>query len=686
MAAPTAYFHTAFRITLSMPPIQETTGGQRDVKAVLEALLQAGLAPDQFWQKFLQFGCETLESDAGVLWVIPPNADSLIPQGICGKTEYRQLVMRRDTSQVSHVLQAAATDESVLYCADPAKKNSVMAGRTFLAVPVHAQGKLHRVLEFIQPTDQPSELFDGFRQQLESLIGQAESGTTTAPAQSPVDNGQFWTEFEEFSYNLHRSLVLKEVGDVAANDGRQLLQCDRMSVATLRGNKTKLLSVSDQEQVNRRSEEVRSLQHLAKEAIAVGEIIEYRSDQAEIAPHLREALSHHIELAGVTLVLAVPLFAASHRRPGTEEDRRAEPVRRPVGCLLIEQFRQNQLEPARAGRVPVVADAMGSALANALAQEQTLMLPTRRVLGKGLDYFRGRTLAKTLLVLSLLTAVALSLILIPYQYRVEAEGRLMPVVQRRVFAPWDGVVASINVSNGQRVTRGEPLITIYNDELHAEVVAARNELVEKKQEFLSLQTEINDLVRQSTERRSELQLRGQKAETAVAIAGLQKRLAILEQREASLNLTAPIDGVVATFKLEEKLRDRPVTRGEHLLEVMDDHSDWALELELPEHRMGHLLRAAKSADNKPLDVEYVLATDATGTFSGRLDLSDVASRSEVGRDSEVVVRLQVRTDKEQLPFLRIGGEATAKVHCGEKSLGYVLLGDVWEFVSRYLWI
>jgi len=668
-----------------MPPVQETTDGQRDVKAVLEALLRAGLAPDQLWQRFLQFGCETLESDAGVLWVIPPNADSLVPQGICGDPAYRQPVMQRDTSQVSHVLQAAATDESVLYRADAAKSD-VMAGRAFFAVPVHAQGRLHGVLEFIQPTDQSAELFDGLRRQVESAIDQAESGTTTAPTQSPVDNGQFWQEFEEFSYNLYRSLILKEVGDVAANDGRQLLQCDRMSIATLRGKKTNLLAVSDQEHVNRRSEEVRSLQNLAKEAIAVGEIIEYRSDQAEIAPHLREALSHHIELAGVTLVLAVPLFAASQRSPGSDEDLRADLARRPVGCLLIEQFRQNQLEPARADRVPVVADAMGSALANALAQEQMLMLPTRRILGKGLDYFRGRTLAKTLVAVALVAAVTLSLILIPYQYRVEAEGRLMPVVQRRVFAPWDGIVAAINVSNGQRVTKGESLITIYNDELHAEVVAVRNELAEKQQELLSLQAEINDLVSQSTERRSELQLRGQREETVVTIAGLQKRLAILEHREASLNLTAPIDGVVATFQLEEKLRDRPVIRGENLLEVMDDQSEWALELELPEHRMGHLLRAAKSTDKKPLHVEYVLATDATGTFSGRLDLSDVASRSEVGRESEVIVRLQVRTDKAQLPFLRIGGEATAKVDCGEKSLGYVLLGDVWEFVARYVWI
>ena len=240
--------------------------------------------------------------------------------------------------------------------------------------------------------------------------------------------------------------------------------------------------------------------------------------------------------------------------------------------------------------------------------------------------------------------------------------------------------------NGQLVSRGDELLRIHNDELHAELVAAENELNEKQQQLLSFRKEITSAARLPTERRTEIQLRGQQEETRLVIVGLRKQIDILKQREDSLRLTSPINGVVATFQLEEKLRARPVMRGEHLLEIMDDQADWVLELQMPEHRMGHLLRAIDVNEGKPLKVEYVLATDAEGSFTGRLNPADIASRSEVEQDSGVVVQMRVETDKTQLPFQRIGGEATAKVACGRMSLGYVLLGDVWEFVLRYVWI
>ncbi len=669
-----------------MPDTKETTPTNPPVKPDLEALLHSGLPPRDLWQHFLQLGHQTLLSDAGVLWVLPPDSDNLVPQGMCGNGELRQAIVNRDTRQIAHVLQAAATDGIVMRQADPAE-GELWEGRTFLALPVHAHRELYGVIEFIQPVGQPKEFLQKQSLILEANLHMVEQAPEEQQAVKPTaDDKTFWKEFEELSYNLHRSLVLKDIADVAVNDGRKFLCCDRLSVAVLRGKKNKIVAVAGQDLVNRRSEEVRSLERIAGESVSVGEMIEFRSDQAELAPHLRQQLSHHVELTAATLILAIPLYAPSKRRPEEDDDPRSEPIREVVGCLVIEQFTKSRLEPARAAGVPILADSVGSSIANSLSQQQVLFHPTRRILGKGLDYFRGRTLAKTLMVLGLIFAVALALFVVPYEYRVEAEGRLMPETQRRLFAPWDGVVIAVSVKNGQRVSQGQQVLRIYNDELHAELVAAENELDEKQQQMLALRKEISSAARVPTERKTEIQLNGQLQETRLEIAGLQKQLTILRQREESLRMTAPIDGVVATFQLEEKLRDRPVARGEQLLEIMEDNSDWVLELQMPEHRMGHLLKAAQPNDGEALDVEYVLATDAAGSFTGRLNLANIASRSEVNQDSGVVVQMRVETDKEQLPFQRIGGEATAKIACGKMSLGYVLLGDVWEFILRYAWI
>ncbi len=668
-----------------MAHTQETTDANPQVKPDLEALPDTGLPPARLWQRFLQFGHQTLSSDVGVLWILPPDSEDLVPQGMCGNAELHEAVVGRDTGQVAHVLQAAATDTAVVRQTDDTT-DEPWANRSFLALPVHVQKEFYGVLEFVQPVLQPHSVVEERKEQLIASLQQYENSVVQAEISDPADDEEFWKGFEEFSYDIHRSLVLAEVADVAVNDGRNLLKCDRLSVSVLRGKKNIILAVAGQDLVNKRSEEVRSLQKIASEAVSVGEIIEYRADYSEFAPHLREQLSHHVDLCAAKLILAIPLYAPSKRRPGEENDPRSEPVRRVVGCLLIEQFRQSQLEPKRAKHVQILADTTGTALANSLAQKQVLFHPTRRLLGKGLDYFRGRTLAKTLAVLSLICVATLALIVVPWEYRVEATGRLMPEIQRRIFAPWDGVVVSINVKNGQYVSQGDPVLTIYNDELHAELVAAENELNEKQQQLQSLKQEVVWAGGVPTERKTYIQLRGQQEETRLQIAGLRKQVSILRNREQSLSLTAPIDGVVATFQLQEELRDRPVARGEHLLEIMDDQSDWMLELQLPEHRMGHLLRAVQSNDSEPLNVEYVLATDAEGTFVGQLHPTDIASRSEVEQESGVVVQMQVATDINQLPFQRIGAEATAKVACGKMSLGYVLLGDVWEFILRYAWI
>lgn len=668
-----------------MPHTRETSGDTPKVKHVLDALLEARLPPRPLWQRFLQIGHDTLQSEAGVLWVIPPNSEELLPQGMCGNAELRQAIVQRDMRQVAHVLQAAATDETVIQHLD-ATDEPPWKDRALLAVPVHVDGQLFGVLEFIQSPGQEQEFLAAQTAQLNDDIQRVEQ-SDKKPADSTGEDEPFWREFEDFSYNIHRSLVLSEVADVAVNDGKHLLRCDRMSIAVLRGKKNKILAVAGQDVVNRRSEEVRSLEKIAEEAVTVGEIIEFSAETSELAPHLRHTLSRHVDLTAANLILAIPLYAPSRRRPGDKDQPQSEPIREIVGCLLIEQFRQSQLDPERAGRVQILADAAGSALANARAQQQILLEPTRRLLGRGLDFFRGRTLAKTLAVLGVILAVTISMIIVPWEYRVEAEGRLMPEIQRHIFARWDGVIQSIEVENGQRVQKGDILLTMYNDELHEELVTARNELLEKQQQKLSLFAELQHVINTPTDdSKTESQLRGQIQEIRLQIAGLEKQITILTEREQSLTLTSPIDGIVATFQLTEKLQDRPVSRGEHLLEVMDDSDEWVLELEMPEHRMGHLLRAAQAGDGKPLDVEYVLATDPEDSFIGQLQTTDIATRSEVKQDSGVVVRIQVETDKRQLPFQRIGGEATAKVACGQKSLGYVLFGDVWEFILRYAWI
>ena len=175
-------------------------------------------------------------------------------------------------------------------------------------------------------------------------------------------------------------------------------------------------------------------------------------------------------------------------------------------------------------------------------------------------------------------------------------------------------------------------------------------------------------------------------QTQEEMASLAEQIAIIEERLASLSVKAPISGVIATFQLEQLLLNRPVRRGEVLLEIKHDDGEWQLELDVEEKRMGHFLDAVKANNNDmALPVEFVLATDSESKFEGKV--SRVSTRANSSQEAGSVVMVFCEFQKDQLPRQpRIGAEVRAKINCGEKSLGYVLFGDVVEFVQKYFWL
>ena len=81
-----------------------------------------------------------------------------------------------------------------------------------------------------------------------------------------------------------------------------------------------------------------------------------------------------------------------------------------------------------------------------------------------------------------------------------------------------------------------------------------------------------------------------------------------------------------------------------------------------------------------------MATKTEATYDGKLQL--VGTRSEKSDELGSVVEVYADIDANSLPKQnrRIGAEVRAKISCGQRSLGYVLFGDVVEFVRQRLWL
>ena len=100
--------------------------------------------------------------------------------------------------------------------------------------------------------------------------------------------------------------------------------------------------------------------------------------------------------------------------------------------------------------------------------------------------------------------------------------------------------------------------------------------------------------------------------------------------------------------------------------------------------MGHLLRAQEAAQTVHLPLEFILATSSESTYPGEVE--EISTRAVTSPARGSVFEVHASTDATQLPNRRIGSEVRAKIQCGKRSLGYVLFGDVIEFIRKRLWL
>jgi hypothetical protein len=509
------------------------------------------------------------------------------------------------------------------------------------------------------------------------LSGRAAISAPTAPT-------EFWQLFDQFTLSLQRSLSVADVAAVAANDGRVLLDCDRLSIALKHGPRARIASTSGQEAIQHRANLIARMGILANVVMKLGEPVVYQGTVDGFPPEFAEPLSEYLAESRSRMIMLVPFREniPHHRTEQDLADQRRLASGRVVGCLIVEQSTETVPKPTIHERLPLVTDHVAAAISNARDHEQIFLLPVWRTIGRTLGWFRGRRLAIGLGILAACVVVGFALAMVPWEYRVEATGRAMPAEQFDIFAPWDGHVTKVLVENGQEVKVGTTLLVMRSDDLDTEWLAAENAVKEKVKQADSLR-EQRDRASSRGEKDEALRIVGELRKTEVEREGAELRAKKFRERREALTVKSPVDGVVATFQARQNLLDRPVKRGDLLVEVMNEVGPWRLELDVPEYRMGHVLRAVAARPGEKLDVDYIAATAVSQTHQGKL--SAIGSRSDQSEEEGTVVECHVDINADDLPGRRIGADVTAKIHCGKRSLGYVLFGDVVEFLQRKIW-
>ena len=501
------------------------------------------------------------------------------------------------------------------------------------------------------------------------------------------------SQVERFSRAVHESLDPIATAFVLANEARRIIGCDRVSVLVKRRRKLRLEAVSGQESVERRASAVQAIEALVRVVAKAGDPLWHPDPSRELPPQIEEELEHYIDESHATALAVIPLEKPRPTpvvKPGgvdavavakAEAAPRATPE--PIGALVAEWFQSAAVDAGRRARVDLVAEHGKVALSNALAHTSLPLYPLLNLAGKSRVLTTARNLPRTVGAgLAALAALA-ALVFVPAELRLEGKGTLEPVHRRDVFAGIDGVVERLEpgLEHGAAVQQGQLLGTLRNTELDVAIEDVKGRKLSSLEQLESTKRRLLEDKKITPEERN--QLAGRRAQLDREIASYDNQLRIYEAKTRDLEVRSPIDGVIVTWQVRDRLLLRPVEKGQSLMSVADKTGPWELEIHMPDDRLGHVNRAAAEARQagRELQVDYILATDPGTRHHGTV--KEIHEQAEVRGEqgNTVLVRVTIDPERHEKEELGAGASVTARIACGKRPLGYVWFHDLLSFIQ-----
>ncbi len=670
------------------PDLVEQTKQQiRSLVSEVAQLARSDLAPEEFYGEFLNRVVSALAALGGAVWALD-DEDRLALQYHINLQQTGLRENEEGQRQHSRLLnKALSASEPILVPPRSGAGEEGAANPTdFLLVlgPIRTDLQTVGVVEIFQRSEAGPNTQKGYLRFVGQMCELAADFAKNRQLRHFSHRQALWSQLEEFTRVVHASLDPRATAYTVANEGRQLIDCDRVSVALRRGRKCVIEAISGQDMFDKRSNTVRLLGELATRVIDTGDAVWYTGNTEDMAPQVEDAVQQYVDEAHTKMVAVLPLKPPAPSLDEEEDLDRRTPPAPPVGALIVEQIEDARLAETMVQRVEVVCRHSASALTNAAEHHSLFLMPLWRALGKSKVLVGARMLPKTVSVLVAIVGVVGVLTFWPADFNVNATGSLEPVIRRDVFARLDGNVIDLAATHGAVVREGDYLLRMRSTEMEVARTQILGEITAKGQRLAAIERELQVDRRLQPEEKERLE--GERQALEKEIESFQQQLLLYRQKAEDLNVRSPIDGVVITWDLEQKLLARPLQRGQVLMQVADPTGPWRVELDVPEYRMGYLRQAQRELEEN-LPVSFILATDPGTRHQGRIEEVHLAAepRGEEGHAVLVKVSIDAETLEALRPNLHPRAAVQAKVYCGRRSLGYVWFHDLVAFVrSRIL--
>jgi hypothetical protein len=678
---------------------------RRQILAIVDqirALAQGDVKEVEFFSALLAKSIEAMGAVGGIVWLVRDQGrvESVTGQGV----EHTGIAQDQDAQAAHGKLVGALMGNPTglivppragLTNADGSAAASNPTDLLVVAAPIDRDGTRAGLIEIFHQRNAP-EVERGYLKFLQEV---------TQPARTFLDRQQLVTldsqqtalvQVDRFSRAVHETLDPVATAFVLANEARRIIGCDRVSVLVKRGRKLRLEAVSGQESIERRASAVQAVEALVRVVAKAGDPLWHPDPATELPPQIEEELEVYVDESHATALAIIPLekpkptpvvqtggvdavaVAKAEAAPKVAPE--------PIGAIVAEWFSSSTFEGGKRARVELVAEHGRVALANALAHTSLPLYPLLNLLGKSKALTTARNLPKTILAMLVATAAILALVLVPADLRLEGKGTLEPVHHRDVFAGIDGVVESIapGVEHAADVKEGQLLASLRNIELDVALTDVLGRKAASEEQLVSTRRAILEDKKISADEKT--RMAGRAAQLQREIESLEAQRKLYETKKLDLAVRSPIDGVIVTWQVRDRLMLRPVEKGQVLLNVADKTGPWELEIHLPDDRLGHVNRAYAEARaaGRELEVDYILATDPGTRHVGTV--REIHEQAEVRGEqgNTVLLRITIDPSRHEKEELGAGASVTARINCGKRPLGYVIFHDLVAFIQQHI--
>jgi hypothetical protein len=708
------------------PDAQDRTRYSRQIdEAFADASKLAGssLPPAEFYEKLLHRALGAINAPAGAVWLRTPQGflqvaaqQNLDKMGLDEKRGGRQChnEVLRQVFQAAPPRPVLLEPQGRLGGNAPVEPGSVPAANltdyyALFAPIVNPDKQAFGLLELFQESNHDPRLYQTFLQYALQMAGYASQYHSFAVSRNSAGSEKVYTQIEAFARLIHGTLNPTECAYHVANEGRKLVEADRLCVGVRHGSKMKVEAVSGADVVEKASTHVRRMRNLFDAVAKFNDKLVFSGTKDEaLPPDVLHALDEYLAESQPKLLVVTPI------RDEREKDS-DKPAR---SALLMEVFNPPEQTEALVQRLDIVGKHAAPALYNAAEMKRIPFKPLWWPVVKLQDGLGGKTKLYWLLGVVGVILLALAMVFVPYPMKMSAKGQFLPEKVMHVYAPIEGEVRGVLVAPGQTGIRPDaPVVRLYSPEMAAKLSELDAQEMTGRLNSDQIERRLQDPTIRSD---AFIQLTLSQTNEKVKATGAKRQMdSLIEMNSLMPNplergyLVAkapPLDSRfgsswanITGMDARETLMRRAVRPNEPMLRLGAVEGPWRVDMKIPQRNIGHVNKAFATDGRhktepdpkgsgktvKYLPVDVLFGGFETQKFPGKMYESDVAIEAVPNKDdhneTEPVIQAYVQVDlsslsaDEQKAFKKAGAEVRANVICGDRALGYSLFHGVWEW-------